>query len=120
MSGMMIALIGFGIMLVLIALRAPIGFAMLLVGAAGYMHLSSGHAFFAYMKTNAYQQFANYTLSVIPLFILMGALAERAGIAASLFKCKRTTTGATTPFATASCSPTSTNTSPSPPPRSQA
>ncbi|MGL4324072.1 MAG: TRAP transporter large permease [Beijerinckiaceae bacterium] len=86
MSGMMIALIGFGIMLVLIALRAPIGFAMLMVGAAGYMHLSSGHAFFAYMKTNAYQQFANYTLSVIPLFILMGALAERAGIAASLFK----------------------------------
>jgi C4-dicarboxylate transporter, DctM subunit len=37
------------------------------------------------MKTNAYHQFANYTLSVIPLFILMGALAERGGIAAGLF-----------------------------------
>ena len=39
--------------------------------------LSSWSAFFAYMKTNPYYQFANYTLSVIPLFILMGALAER-------------------------------------------
>ena len=29
------------------------------------------------MKTTPYYLFANYTLSVIPLFILMGALAER-------------------------------------------
>jgi TRAP-type C4-dicarboxylate transport system permease large subunit len=86
MSGISIALIGFGAMLVMIMLRAPIGLAMLLVGAIGYTHLSSQAAFFGYMKTNIYHQFANYTLSVIPLFILMGALAERAGIAASLFK----------------------------------
>jgi C4-dicarboxylate transporter, DctM subunit len=86
MSGIAIALLGFGVMLVMIAIRAPIGFAMLIVGAAGYMHLSSPTAFVAYMKTNAYHQFANYTLSVIPLFILMGALAERAGIAGALFK----------------------------------
>jgi C4-dicarboxylate transporter, DctM subunit len=86
MSGTSIALLGFGVMLALMALRAPIGLSMLLVGAFGYMHLSSPNAFFAYMKTNAYHQFANYTLSVIPLFILMGALAERAGIAGNLFK----------------------------------
>ncbi len=73
-------------MLLLMVLRAPIGFAMFVVGAFGYAHLSSSMAFFGYMKTNAYHQFANYTLSVIPLFILMGALAERAGIAAALFK----------------------------------
>jgi C4-dicarboxylate transporter DctM subunit len=86
MSGTMLALGGFAIMLGLIALRAPIGLAMLLVGAAGYMQLSSANAFLAYIKTNTYHQFANYTLSVIPLFILMGALAERAGIAQALFK----------------------------------
>ncbi len=86
MTGVTIALLGFAAMLGLIALRAPIGLSMLIVGAAGYVHLSSAHAFFGYMKTNAYHQFANYTLSVIPLFILMGALAERAGIAAALFK----------------------------------
>ena len=85
MSGVALALLGFGVMLALIALRAPIGLAMLLVGAFGYSQLSSFTAFFAYMKTNSYHQFANYTLSVIPLFILMGALAERAGIAKALF-----------------------------------
>jgi TRAP-type C4-dicarboxylate transport system permease large subunit len=77
MTGFSTAIFGFAVMLLLIGLRAPIGLSMLLVGAAGYMQLSSGHAFFAYMKTNSYHQFANYTLSVIPLFILMGALAER-------------------------------------------
>lgn len=86
MSGTMIALLGFAAMLVMIGLRAPIGLAMLLVGAVGYSILSSPQALFSYMKTNAYHQFANYTLSVIPLFILMGALAERSGIAASLFQ----------------------------------
>ena len=86
MSGTSIALVGFAAMLLMIALRAPIGLAMLIVGAGGYIHIAGEPAFFNYMKTNTYHQFANYTLSVIPLFILMGALAERAGIAGSLFK----------------------------------
>jgi TRAP-type C4-dicarboxylate transport system permease large subunit len=88
MSGVTLALVGFGVMLVLIMLRAPIGLAMLLVGSVGYiqLHPAGTLAFFGYMKTNAYHQFANYTLSVIPLFILMGALAEKAGVASALFK----------------------------------
>ena len=86
MSGMTIALVGFGVMLGLIALRMPVGLSLLVVGAVGFIHLSSWPAFFAYMKTNSYHQFANYTLSVIPLFILMGALAERSGISTALFK----------------------------------
>ncbi len=86
MDGPTVALIGFAAMLGLIVLRAPIGLAMFVTGAVGYAYLSSGMALYGYMKTNAYHQFANYTLSVIPLFILMGALAERAGIAAALFR----------------------------------
>ena len=85
MTGTMTAAVGFAVMLIMIAFRAPIGLSMLVVGAVGYAHLSSAQALFGYMKTNAYHQFANYTLSVIPLFILMGALAERAGIAKALF-----------------------------------
>ena len=88
MSGVTVALIGFALMLVMIALRCPIGLSMLLVGSGGYiwLHPSGMTAFFGYMKSNPYHQIANYTLSVIPLFILMGALAERAGIASALFK----------------------------------
>jgi C4-dicarboxylate transporter, DctM subunit len=86
MSGLQIALLGFAAMLGLIALRLPIGLSMLIVGGVGYSALNGVGPFLAYMKTNTYHQFANYTLSVIPLFILMGALAERAGIATALFK----------------------------------
>jgi tripartite ATP-independent transporter DctM subunit len=86
MSGLTLAFIGFGAMLLLIAVRMPIGLSMLVVGALGFVHLSSWGAFFAYMKTNTYHQFANYTLSVIPLFILMGALAERSGLSQALFR----------------------------------
>ncbi len=86
MSGFAVACLGFAAMLVLIAARMPIALAMLVVGAAGYAHLSSPHALIYYLQTNTYSQFASYTLSVIPLFILMGALAERSGMAATLFK----------------------------------
>ena len=40
----------------------------------------------AYLKTTPFFLFANYTLSVIPLFILMGSLAERGGLARDLFE----------------------------------
>jgi C4-dicarboxylate transporter, DctM subunit len=93
MSGITVASIGFAVMLVLIALRMPVGLSMLVVGSIGYIHLSSWPAFFAYMKTNPYYQFANYTLSVIPLFILMGALAERSGISTALFRAAEAFTG---------------------------
>ncbi|MCA0424091.1 MAG: TRAP transporter large permease [Proteobacteria bacterium] len=86
MSGNALALLGFAGMLVLIAARMHIGLAMLVTGCIGYIHLSSLHALIAYMKTNAYAQFANYTLSVIPLFILMGAFAERSGLSTALFR----------------------------------
>lgn len=86
MSGFAIAVVGFAAMLLLIAIRMPIALAMLAVGAAGYAYLSGPHALVYYLQTNTYSQFASYTLSVIPLFILMGALAEQSGIAATLFR----------------------------------
>ena len=86
MSGTWIALIGFGGMLALIALRLHVGVAMFVTGCLGYMYLSSGSALFAFLKTNAYNLFASYTLSVIPLFILMGALAEQSGLSSALFR----------------------------------
>ena len=71
MSGTLIAFAGFAGMLLLIAARMPVGLAMLFSGAVGYLHYQGWGPFFSYMKTNPYEQFANYTLSVIPLFILV-------------------------------------------------
>ncbi len=93
MSGMTVAVLGFVAMLLLIAVRMPVGLSMLVVGAAGYSYLSGLQPFLAYMKTNPYQQFSNYTLSVIPLFILMGAFAEQSGMARDLFSAARSLVG---------------------------
>lgn len=86
MSGSAIALLGFFAMLGLIALRMPVGLAMIAVGSLGYAYFAGPVAFLAYMKSTPYHLFSNYTLSVIPLFILMGAFAEKTGLSTSLFK----------------------------------
>jgi tripartite ATP-independent transporter DctM subunit len=85
-SGFSIAVTGFAVMLALMALRLPIGLAMMLVGGVGYVQLNGLDPFLNYIRTTPYQIFANYTLSVIPLFVLMGAFAERSGLAGDLFK----------------------------------
>ena len=79
------AAIGFAALLGLIALRCPVGLAMLLVGAGGYLWIVDWTVLMNYLKTTPWHLFANYTLSIIPLFILMGALAERGGLARDLF-----------------------------------
>ena len=76
---------GFAALLLMIAARAPVGIAMLAVGAAGYYHIVGADPLLNYLKTTPYHLFANYTFSVIPLFILMGAIAERGGLARDLF-----------------------------------
>ena len=93
MSGLTVAALGFATMLLLIAVRMPVGLSMLVTGTAGYAYLSGWLPFLAYMKTNPYYQFANYTLSVIPLFILMGAFAEQSGMARDLFSAARSLVG---------------------------
>jgi tripartite ATP-independent transporter DctM subunit len=79
------AALGFAALLGLIALRCPVGLAMLLVGAGGYLWIVDWPILMNHLKTTPWHLFANYTLSVIPLFILMGAIAERGGLARDLF-----------------------------------
>jgi C4-dicarboxylate transporter DctM subunit len=86
MSGTAIAITGFAVMLALIAMRMPIGLAMLAAGSVGYMSFVGVAPFLNYIKSTPYHLFANYTLSVIPLFILMGAFAERSGLSRDLFR----------------------------------
>jgi C4-dicarboxylate transporter DctM subunit len=86
MSGFSLAMWGFAAMLGLIALRMPVGLAMLATGSAGYIAIAGLPVFLNYMKSTPYFLFSNYTLSVIPLFILMGAFAERSGLSQDLFR----------------------------------
>ncbi len=85
MDGFTVGLIGFGVLLVLLAIRVPIGIAMLTVGGVGYIFIAGEVALFSYLKTEVYWQFTAETLSVVPLFILMGQFAAKAGLSTALF-----------------------------------
>src|SRR3982074_3556909 len=82
------ALVGLLCMLVLPFLSLPIAFAMGIVGIVGYAYMrdwSWGSAF-ATAQTKIYETGRNYTLSVVPLFLLMGNFVTRAGMSQELFK----------------------------------
>jgi hypothetical protein len=53
-----LALTGFAGLMALIILRAPIALAMLIAGAAGYVHILDQAALFNYLKTTPYHLFA--------------------------------------------------------------
>ncbi len=59
---------------------------MLLVGAAGIAILSGPAILLSQLKTLVYSQFSIYDLSVLPMFVLMGNIASRAGLSKDLFR----------------------------------
>ena len=85
MSGLAIGGIGFAALLALLAVRIPIGVAMLAVGTIGYIAIAGTGALLSYFKTETYWRFTNDELSVVPLFLLMGQFAAKAGISRALF-----------------------------------
>ena len=70
----------------LIAIRIPIAYSMILAGGVGIAMVNGIAPVFNQLKTLAYGQFSVYDLSVVPMFILMGALASKAGLSQSLFR----------------------------------
>jgi tripartite ATP-independent transporter DctM subunit len=86
MSAITLALLIFGIMLALMAVRVPIAISMFVAGATGYIMQTGWAPFSSFLNTQAYARFASYDLSVIPLFILMGHFATQGGISRALFK----------------------------------
>ena len=73
------------VLIFLIIIRIPIAYAMILTGGIGIMSIDGVGTIFNQLKTLAYGQFSSYDLSVVPLFILMGALASRIGLSSALF-----------------------------------
>jgi C4-dicarboxylate transporter, DctM subunit len=73
-------------MLALLAVRVPIGVAMFAVGAGGFIWLSGLTPWLAFLKSAPFETFANYSFSVIPLFLLMGNVASSSGLSARLFR----------------------------------
>jgi tripartite ATP-independent transporter DctM subunit len=81
-----IGVVGFVGLLLLLAIRIPIGVAMLGVGMIGYVSIAGVPPLLSYLKTETYWRFTTYDLSVVPLFILMGQFAGKAGLSQALFR----------------------------------
>lgn len=82
----MLGLCGFALLLVLMLLRIPIGLAMLGVGGAGMaMIIGTGGTLSAF-ESLPYETFSSHTLSIIPLFLLMGQFASHGGLSGALFQ----------------------------------
>ena len=79
------ALLGFAAMFALMAMRVPIAFSMAAVGVAGIAIMRSVPAAFSSAATEI-MDVASYTLSVVPLFVLMGNLVTRAGMSTELYQ----------------------------------
>jgi tripartite ATP-independent transporter DctM subunit len=77
-------LLGFVAMFALMSLRVPIAFSMAVVGFAGLWWMRSWNAAVA-STTTEILDIAKYTLSVVPLFVLMGNFVTRAGMSRELY-----------------------------------
>jgi len=87
------ALIGLAAMLALSFLRVPIAISMGLVGFLGLWWMRGLAPSMASVTTVVYESGFQYTLSVVPLFILMGNFVTRAGMSKELYRAGYTFVG---------------------------
>ncbi|QYK42365.1 MAG: TRAP transporter large permease [Paracoccaceae bacterium] len=87
MSNFEIGVWSFPILLLMIFARAPIGLAMLVCGLAGMTIVTGGpNMILAKMKSDSFATFSSYSLSIIPMFLLMGQFATLGGMSQALFR----------------------------------
>ena len=86
MSNLEIGLYSFPALLALIFMRVPIGLAMFMTGGIGLWLVSGLNLPLAKLKTETYSTFSSYSLSIVPMFLLMGQFATLGGMSSALFK----------------------------------
>ena len=86
MSVPILGMLGVALLLVLIFLRVPIAVALAASGLLGYAAIDGWTPALRMFGLVPYQLSSAYSLSVIPLFILMGAVASRGNMATELFQ----------------------------------
>lgn len=85
MTPLTVGVIGLVVLFILLFSNMPLGLVMGVVGFAGFTYLCGLDAGLGMLKTTPYSTFASYTLSVIPLFILMGAFFFNAALSKDLY-----------------------------------
>lgn len=94
MSSLEIGIWSFPILIILIFIRIPIGLSMLITGFVGTFLIGDNWApILAKFKNETYSTFSSYSLTIIPLFLLMGQFARLGGMSQALFKAAETWMG---------------------------
>ncbi len=85
MSTVLIGGLSFVVLLILVFLHMPISIVMVVVGTIGYSLVVNPQAALVKLGTDTFNNAAVYTLSVIPMFLLMGLFLGTSGLARRLF-----------------------------------
>ncbi len=85
MTPLHVALISTFFLFVLLFLRMPVAFVMLVVGMGGYAYVRSPAAALSLTSQTIYSTFANYPLIVVPLFVWMGFIAYHSGLSSKIY-----------------------------------
>ena len=86
MSPPLIGLLGFATTLFLILFRVPVAIAMGVVGAIGFGVLNGFFGVGFVMGSAPFEAVFPYSLSVVPLFVMMGVFAAHTGLSQSLYR----------------------------------
>jgi tripartite ATP-independent transporter DctM subunit len=86
MDPLTVGCIGIGVLILLLFSGIPIGVAMGVTGVAGMLFIAGPQAALGLMERIPYDTTANYAISVVPLFILMGSFCFYAGISQDLYR----------------------------------
>jgi len=86
LSPNIVGVIGIIVLLITLIARMWIGFAMGLIGFLGFAYIVGIGPAFKVLATVPFTTLSNYTISVIPLFILMGVIAGNTGISEALYR----------------------------------
>ena len=82
---LIVGITAFLVLIFLLAITVPIGVAMMLCGVGGLAMIIGLVPSLSLFGTTVMQSVVTYDLSIIPLFILMGALASRSGLSQELY-----------------------------------
>ena len=86
MTSQLIGLAGLGAVIALVLLRVPVAIALGVVGFVGYAAVDGWRRALIAVGSVPYEMAEKYTLSVVPLFVLMGVVAARAGMSTELYR----------------------------------
>jgi len=85
-SNFQIGLLGIAALFALLAVRVPIAVALLVISVAGVWAVRGVNAAFSSIGTLSFDIAASWTLSAVPMFLLMGAFAFNSGMTISVYK----------------------------------